>query len=86
MDFNDLQKLCVADFGVTDAKGFLLSHHSQQKSFVVSVAVGAMETHSTEGVARNGSRIMEISNPGLFSSKALSLGDVCVYLIYSNCS
>lgn len=56
MDFDYLQKLCAADLGVTDAEGFLLPYLSQQKSFVVGVAVGAVETHSAEGVARNGSR------------------------------
>lgn len=56
MDLNHLQEFGVADLGVTDAEGFLLSHLSQQKSFVVGVAVGAVETHSAEGVARNGSR------------------------------
>lgn len=56
MDFNYLQKFCVADLSVTDAKGFLLSYLSQQKSFMVGVADGAVETHSAEGVGRNESR------------------------------
>ena len=34
MDFNYLQKLHVADLGVTDAEGFLLPYLSQQKFFL----------------------------------------------------
>ena len=34
MDFNYLQKFCVADLGVIDAEGFLLPYLSQQKSFL----------------------------------------------------